>query len=194
LRIAHGSSGRRRSELGAKKCAHAFATTVQVRTDGIDRHLERGGDGLIAAVLLVVKDEDGAFGLRERKQGRVDGMLELGVGQELLGGAGVPVQVIARHVLEPVGGLIVLNGSRHRGDDLAVAAAALPLVLRYVDDDAVEIGGEGGIAAELRERAVKAEENLLGEVLDVSAGAGHARESPEDHGLVLANQSFKRLR
>jgi hypothetical protein len=67
-----------------------------------------------------------------------------------------------------------------------VAAAALPLVLRYVDGDAVEIGGEEGFAAKTGEGSVEAEENLLGEVFEVFPAAGQAQEGAEDHGLMVA--------
>jgi hypothetical protein len=40
---------------------------MQVRANSIDRHLERGGDRFVAAVLLVVEDENCAFWLRERE-------------------------------------------------------------------------------------------------------------------------------
>jgi hypothetical protein len=69
---------------------------------------------------------------------------------------------------------------------VAVAAAALPLVLGDVDGDAVEIGGDEGIAAEAGEGAVEAKEDILGEVVEVFAAAGEAQEGAEDHVLMVA--------
>lgn len=162
--------------------------------DGIQGHAQRGGDGFVAEVFLVIEDEDGPLGLGKRKERGVHGGLELGVGEQLLGGAGVGAERVPGKVLEPLAGGVIVRSQRCGGDELTLAAAALPLILSDVDDDAIEVGGQGGVAPEVREGAVEAQEDLLREVFDVRAGAGHAREGAEDHGLVLTNQGLKLLR
>jgi hypothetical protein len=69
-----------------------------------------------------------------------------------------------------------------------VATTTLPFVLRDVDGDAVEIGGDEGFAAKAWQGAVETEEDVLGEVVDVLAIAGEAQEGAEDHGLMVAYQ------
>jgi hypothetical protein len=68
-----------------------------------------------------------------------------------------------------------------------VAAAALPLVLSYVDCDAVEIGGEERFTAKAGEGTVETEEDLLGKVFKVFPAAGEAQEGAEYHGLMVAD-------
>ena len=183
-----------RGQACADELAHALASAVQMRAHGVDGHFECGGDGLITAILLVVEDEDGAFGFGEGEQRGVDGGLQLGVGEELVGIAGVGVEGVAGKIFEPLGGgFVFLRGGRG-GDELALAAAVLPLVLRDVDNDAEEISGERGVAAELGQCTVEAEEDLLREVFDVRARAGHAREGAEDHRLMLADDGFEGFR
>ena len=69
---------------------------------------------------------------------------------------------------------------------VAVASAALPLILGDVDGDAIEVGGDEGIAAEGGERAVEAEKDVLGEVVKVLAAASEAQEGAKDHRLMVA--------
>jgi len=171
----------------------AFAAAVEVGADCVDGKAEGDGDAFVAALFLVVEDEDGALDFGEVKESGVDGVDELGVGEELLGVAGVVGQVVAREVFEPGGFGIVVEGGLG-GDVFALFAAALPLVLGDVDDDAVEVGGDGGVAAEVRKGAVEAEEDFLGEVFDLRAGAGHACERAENHALVLAHEGFEVFR
>lgn len=58
---------------------------MEVRADGVDGQVECEGDVLVAALLLMIKDEDGAFGLGELEEGLVYGFEDLGVGELLLG-------------------------------------------------------------------------------------------------------------
>lgn len=167
---------------------------MQVGANGIDRHLERRGYSVIAAIFLVIEDQNGAFGLRQRQQRSVDGGLQFGVGEELLGGASVTVDSISGQILQPFARFVLVEGRVRRSSKLALAAAALPLVLSHVDDDAVEVCRQRGIPAEVWKGAVEAEKDLLGEVFDVRAGRGHAREGAEDHGLMFPDQRFKSLR
>jgi hypothetical protein len=182
---------RERGEARADELAHVLAAAVEMGAHGVERHAQGGGDGVVAEVLLVVEDEDGALGFGEGEERGVDRGLELGVGEKLLGGAGVGAERVAGEIFEPLGGGVVVLWCGWCSDELTFSAAALPLVLRDVDDDAVEVGGEGGVATEVGEGAVEAEEDLLGEVFDVGAGGGHAREGAEDHGLMLADEGFE---
>lgn len=105
-----------------------------------------------------------------------DGLLELSFFDLLLG-----VAVGVGEAVFPAGGLV---GEREVG--AVVAAAALPLVLRDVDGDAVEVSGDEGFAAETGEGAVETEEDVLGEIVEVLAAAGEAQESAKDHLLMVA--------
>jgi hypothetical protein len=55
-----GWRGGARAEHGGE----AFAAAVKVGTDGVDGHGQSGGDAVVAALLLMIEDEDGAFYLR----------------------------------------------------------------------------------------------------------------------------------
>ena len=105
-----------------------------------------------------------------------DGLLKLALLYLLLGvAAGVGEAVF------PAGGVV------GEGDvGVAVAAAALPLVLSDVDGNAIEVGGDEGFAAEAGQGAVEAEEDVLGEIVEVLAAAGEAQEGAEDHVLMVA--------
>ena len=81
---------------GADKLAHPFSAAVQVGAHGVDRHLERGRDGIITAVFLVIKDKNRALGFRQREQRSVNRRHQLGVGEQLFGRAGMPVDGVAR--------------------------------------------------------------------------------------------------
>jgi len=70
---------------------------------------------------------------------------------------------------------------------VTVTAPALPLVLRDVDGDAVEIGGDEGVAAKAGEGAVEAEEDVLGKVVEMLAAAGESQEGAEDHVLMVVH-------
>ena len=69
-----------------------------------------------------------------------------------------------------------------------VASSSFPLVLSDVDGDAVEVGCDEGLPAKAGQGAVEAEEDVLGEVVDVFATAGEAQKDAEDHGLMVAYQ------
>ena len=143
------------------------------RTNG---HAEGVGDLLVAALLLMIKDEDGSLDVAETLEVFFDGLLELALLQLLLGVAvGVGETVLP-------GGDIIGEGDV----EVAVAAAALPLVLGDVDGDAVEVGGDEGVAAKAGQGTVETEEDVLGEVIEVLAAAGEAQKGAEDHLLMVA--------
>jgi hypothetical protein len=144
--------------------------------DGADGHAESVGDLLVGALLLMIKDEDGPLDVAEALELLFDGLLELTLLYLLLG-----VAIGMRETVFPSGGFV------GEGDvGVAVAAAALPLVLGDVDCDAVEVGGDEGIAAKAGQGAVEAEKDVLGEVVEVLAAAGEAQKSAEDHLLMVA--------
>ena len=143
---------------------------------GADGHAERVGDLLVAAFFLMIEDEDGSLDLAEALKLLFDGLLELALLDLLLG-----VTVGMGETVFPAGGFV------GEGDvGAVVAAAALPLVLCDVDGDAVEIGGDEGFAAKAGEGAVEAEEDVLGEVVEMLATACKAQEGAEDHVLMVA--------
>ena len=147
-----------------------------MRSYGSDGHAECVGDLLVGTLLLMIKDEDGSLDLAEVLKLLFDGLLELALLYLLLG-----VAVRVGEAVFPAGGVI------GEGDvGAVVAAAALPLVLGHVNGDAVEVGGDEGFAAKAGEGAVKAKEDVLGEVVEVLAAAGKAQEGAEDHVLMVA--------
>jgi hypothetical protein len=151
---------------------------MEMGSHGSEWHAERVGDLLIGALLLMIKDEDGSFDLAEALELLFDGLLEFSLFYLLLG-----VAVGVGETVFPAGGVV------GEGDvGAVVAAAALPLVLGYVDGDAVEVGGDEGLAAEAGQGAVEAEEDVLSEVVEVLAAAGEAQKGAEDHGLMVAYQ------
>jgi len=159
-----------------KSFAQLLAAAVQVGADGADGHAEGVCDLLVAALLLMVKDEDGSLDLAKALELLFDGLLELAFFYLLLG---VPVGV-GQAVL-PAGGFV------GEGDvGAVVASSSFPFVLRDVDGYAVEIGGDEGVAAKAGQGAVKAEEDVLGEVVEVFAAAGEAQKGAEDHVLMVA--------
>jgi hypothetical protein len=144
---------------------------------GSEWHAERVGDLFVGALLLVIEDEDGSFDLAEALELLFDGLLEFSLFYLLLG-----VAVGVGEAIFPAGGVV------GEGDVGAVVAAALPLVLGYVDGDAIEVGGDEGLAAEAGQGAVEAEEDVLSKVVEVLAAAGEAQKGAEDHGLMVAYQ------
>ena len=143
---------------------------------GSDGHTEGVGNLLVAALLLMIEDEDGSLDVAEALELLFDGLLELAFFYLLLG-----VAVRVGEAVFPAGGVV------GEGDvGAVVAAAALPLVLRDVDGDAVEVGGDEGLAAEAGQGAIEAEEDVLGEVVEVFAAAGKAQKGAEDHVLMVA--------
>lgn len=149
-----------------------------MRAYGADGDAEHVGDLLVGPLLLMIEDEDSAFYLAEALELLFDRELELAFFELLLSvGAGVLQAVFP--VRELVG----------EGDvGTVVAFAALPLVLCDVKRDAIEIRGDEGFAAKAGQGAVEAEENFLGEIVDVLACAGEARQGAEDHVLMVADE------
>ena len=182
-------------EPSLEKGGEALAAAVEVGADGVDGEAQRGGDALVTEVFLVKEHKDGAFCGWQAEEGGIDGGGSFGFAEVLFGGTGVLAFEVARRlVFEPGGGSVDVVGRGGGGDVVAVAAAAFPLVLADVDGDAVEVGGDLGVAAEVREGAEEAEEHLLGEVFEVRTGAGEAMEGAEDEGLLLADEGFEAFR
>jgi hypothetical protein len=142
------------------------------RTDG---HSEGVRDLLVTPLLLMIEDEDGSLNLAETLKLLFDGLLKLALLDLLLG-----VAVGVGETLFPCGGVV------GEGDvGVSVAAAAFPFVLSDVDCDAIEVGSDEGFAAKAGKGAVEAEEDVLGEVVEVLVAAGQAQERAEDHCLVV---------
>ena len=142
---------------------------------GSDGHSEGVGNLLVGALLLMIEDENGPLDLAEPLEVFFDGLLELALLDLLFG-----IAIGVGETVFPAGGVV------GEGDvGAVVAAAALPLVLSDVDGDAVEVGGDEGLAAEAGEGAVEAEEDVLGKIVEVLAAAGEAQEGAEDHVLMV---------
>ena len=67
------------------------------------------------------------------------------------------------------------------------AMAALPLVLRDVDRDAIKISADKGLVAEAGQCAEEAQEDVLRQIVDVLLAPDEPRECAEDHRLMLLN-------
>ena len=154
---------------------------MQMGPYGSDGHAECVGDLLVGALFLMIKDEDGSLDLAEALELLFDALLKLALFYLLLG-----VAVRVGQAVFPAGGVV------GEGDvGAVVAAAALPLVLGDVDGDAVEVGSDEGFAAEAGQGAIEAEEDVLGEIVEVFAAAGEAQEGAEDHVLMVADHLFE---
>jgi hypothetical protein len=143
---------------------------------GSDGHTERVGNLLVAALFLMIEDEDGSFDLAELLKLLFDRLLELAFFYLLLG-----VAIRVGEAVFPAGGVV---GERDVG--AVVAAAPLPLILGNVDRDAVEVGSNQGVAAKAGQGTIEPEKDILGEIVDVFAAAGKAQEGAEDHVLMVA--------
>ena len=153
--------------------AELFASSMEMRADGVDGQAEGLGDLVVGALFLVVKDEDGAFYEGKTLEVLVDELGEL-VLLELLDG-------VCGGMLEAIFPVGVVG----EGDLAAVfATASLPFVLGYVEGDAIEVSGDFTVAAEVGESAVEAEKDVLGEVFEVF-GTDEASEGAEDHRLMV---------
>jgi hypothetical protein len=148
---------------------------MQMGPNRADGHPQGVRDLIVASLLLMIEDEDGSFDLAEALELFFDGLLELALFYLLLG-----VAVGVGQAVFPAGGFV---GERDVG--VAVATAALPLVLGDVDSDAVEIGRDEGVAAKAGQGAIKAKEDVLGEVVEVFAATGKAQKGAEDHILMV---------
>ena len=186
----------REGEALLEEGGEAFAPAVEMGADGVDGEAEGGGYALVAEVFLVKEDEDGALGRGEGEEGGFDGGGGFGLAEVLFGGAGVSAfEVAGGLVFEPgIGCVPFFVEGGGGGEVVAIAATALPFILGDIDGDAVEVGGEMGVAAEFGEGAVEAEKDFLGEVFELGSGAGEAVEGAEDEGLVLADEGFKAFR
>ena len=143
---------------------------------GSDRHIQRVGNLLVGALFLMIEDEDGALDVAEALELLFHGLLELALLYLLLG-----VAIRVGEAVFPAGGVV------REGDvGAVVAAAAFPLVLGHVDGDAVEVGGDECLAAKAGQGAIEAEEDVLGEIVEMLAAPGEAQQGAEDHVLVIA--------
>ena len=149
---------------------------MQMGPKGADGHAEGVGNLFVTALLLMIEDEDGSLDLAEALEFVFNGVLELALLQLLFG-----VASRVRQAVFPGGGLI-----RKRDVGVAVTAAALPLVLRDVDGDAVEVRGDESVAAKAGQGAVEAEKDVLGEIVEMFAAAGEAQQGAKDHLLMVA--------
>jgi len=150
---------------------------VEVRPYGADGKAEGIGDLLVGALFLMVEDDDGALDMAEALELLFDGPLEFALFYLLLG-----VAVWVGETVFPAGGVVGEGGV-----GAIFATAALPLVLGDVDGDAVEVGGDEGFTAKAGKGAVEAEEDVLGEVVEVLAAAGETQKSAEDHVLMVVH-------
>ena len=143
---------------------------------GSDGHTESVGDLFVAALLLMIEDENGSLDLTEPLELLFNALLELALFELLLG-----VAVRVGETVFPAGGVVGEGDVR-----VAVAAPALPLVLGDVDGNAVEVSRDEGLAAKAGQRAIEAEEDVLREIIEVFAAAGQAQKGAEDHVLMIA--------
>jgi hypothetical protein len=150
---------------------------MQMSSDGADGHAKGIGDLFVAPLLLMIEDEDSSLDLTEALKLFFDGLLEFALFDLLLG-----VAVGVGEAFFPGGGVV---GERDVG--VSVAATAFPLVLGDVDSDAIEISGDESFSAKAGKGAIEAEEDVLGEIVEVFVAAGEAQEGAEDHRLMVVD-------
>jgi hypothetical protein len=124
----------------------------------------------------MIEDEDGSLDLAEALELLLDGLLELAF-LDLLLGVAVGVRETAFPAVDVIG---------ERDVGVTVAASSLPLVLRDVDGDAVEVGRDKSLATKAGQGTVEAEKDVLCQVVEVFAAAGEAQEGAEHHVLMVA--------
>jgi len=157
--------------------AKLFAPTMKVRSHRADRKPQRIRDLLVAAFFLMIEDQHRPLNFAEKLKLFFDGLLELLFFYPLLG--------IAVGVRQPI-----LPGRRFVRERYvrAVVAPPLPLVLRDINRDPVEIGGDQGLTAKTRQRPVEPQKDILRKIIDVLTASGQAEEGTEDHRLMIAYQ------
>jgi len=155
-----------------------FASTMKVRSHCANGKPQRVRDLLVAAFFLMIKDQYRPLNLTEELKLLLHCLLKLPFFEPFLGVAVGMCQPIL-----PCGGLV---RKRHVG--AIIAPAALPLVLRYIDRDPVEVGSYQSLATKTRQRSVEPQKDVLGKIIDVLTASGQAQQGTEDHRLMVAYQ------
>ena len=152
---------------------------MEVSTDSVDGKFEIESNLFVAALFLMIEDEDGAFDDAELLQLVFNGLLKLPLSELLLG-----IRRLVGETFFQTGFVAFIRSGD--GDKRAFnASSPLPFILGDVDGDPIQIRREHRLAAKGRERSVEAEEDLLRKVFDVFAAAGKAGERAEDHRLMI---------
>ncbi len=77
------------------------------------------------------------------------------------------------------------------GSDCLLATAALPLILRDVHNDAVQISGHQGLSVKAGQRAIEPKEDLLRKVVYMLLRARQPHKRAEDTLLVIAHDRLE---
>ena len=158
--------------------AELFASTVKVSPHRTDRHPQRIRNLLVAAFFLMIEDQDRPLNLTEKLKLLLHSPLELAFFYLLLG-----VAVGVRKPFLPRRSFV-----RKRNVGAGITPSPLPLVLRNIHRDPVEIGGDQGFAAKTRQRTVEPQKDILRKIIDMLTAAGQAEQGAEDHRLMVAYQ------
>ena len=152
----------------------------QPRLDGADRDAEREGDFVVAQAVDLAQHDHRALIERQLIERRPQPLGQL-LARKARSGDGV----VAGLAQVAVRGHVLVE--RHLVGLVAPPPPALA-VARLVDDDAVDPGLEGRLAAEVVDGAEDAEEDFLGEVEGLVAVAQQVQGQLEDHALVAGHQ------
>jgi hypothetical protein len=157
--------------------AQLLTATMQMGAHGAYWQLKRLRNLLVAPFFLMVEHQNGPLHRAQLLQLALYRISELPFRKLLLS--------VEAGVLQAAFPIALVFRKRHQGK--VIAATALPFVLGYVGDNAVEVGAEQSFAAKRGECPVEAEKDLLGKVVNVFPAAGEAHESAEDHGLMVSD-------
>ena len=134
--------------------------------------LEHGRNLVMLEAFDVVEDEDHAIAGGKRCDGSLERDAVYRTGERLIAGAEVAL------------GSVVLGGVDGLFERDQLQALLAQMHEHQVDGEAVQPGGEGGLAAEAAELAEEVEEGLLGHVLGLGYVAEHAQTEGVDATLV----------
>jgi hypothetical protein len=155
-----------------------FAPTVKVSPHRSDRHPQRIRNLLVAAFFLMIEDQDRPLNLTEKLKLFLHSLLELAFFYLLLG-----VAVGVRKPFLPRRSFV-----RKRNVGAVITSPPLPLILRNIHRDPVEISCDQGFAAKTRQGSVEPQKDILRKIIDMLTTAGQAQQGAEDHRLMVAYQ------
>jgi hypothetical protein len=155
--------------------AKLLAAAMQVCAHGAYRQPERLRNLLVTPFFLMVEHQYGPLHRAELLQLAFYRIPELPFGKLLLS--------VEAGMLEAAFPVALFFREGDQGT--VVTAAALPFILGYIGDDAIEVGAEQSFAPKRGKRPVEAEKDFLGEIVDMFTAAREAHEGAEDHGLMV---------
>jgi hypothetical protein len=150
---------------------------MQMGAHGAYGQLKRLGNLLVAPFFLMVEHQNGPLHRAELLQLALYRIPELPFSKLLLS--------VETGMLKAAFPIALVFSKRHQGK--VITAAALPFVLGYVGDNAIEVGAEQSFTTKRGECPVEAEKDLLSKIVDMFPAPGETHEGAEDHGLMVSD-------